>query len=115
MVKKDRDVLRFLWFRDAFADQLDIVELRFTRVVFGVSSSPFLLNATILHHLEQYEPTQPDLVEKLRRSIYVDDLVSGAVNKEDAFQLFMNSREMLKGGDFNLRKFCSNASSLQVR
>ena len=47
MSRKDRDVLRFLWFKDPFADQLDIVEMRFTRVVFGVSSSPFLLNATI--------------------------------------------------------------------
>ena len=38
---KDRDVLRFLWVDDIAADHPNIVELRFTRVVFGVSSSPF--------------------------------------------------------------------------
>jgi hypothetical protein len=47
----DRDVLRFLWVENPFDD--DVI-LRFTRVVFGVSSSPFLLTATIRHHLETY-------------------------------------------------------------
>ena len=115
MSRKDRDVLRFLWYRDPFADQLDIVEMRFTRVVFGVSSSPFLLNATIRHHLEQYDATQPDLVKKLRDSIYVDDLVSGANSEEEACQLFMKSKNILKEGGFNLRKFYSNSACLQAR
>ena len=112
---KDRDVLRFLWFDDVFADQSDVVELRFTRVVFGVSSSPFLLNATIRHHLEQYNQTQPDLVHKLSKSIYVDDIVTGADSEEQAYQVFNESKGMLKDGGFNLQKFCSNSASLQGR
>ena len=47
VAEQDRDVLRFLWFNDATQDDPDMIELKFTRVVFGVSSSPFLLNATI--------------------------------------------------------------------
>ena len=54
MAWKDRDVLRLLWFKDALADQHGLIELRFIRVVFGVSSSPFLLNATLRHHLDKY-------------------------------------------------------------
>ena len=50
----DRDVLRFLWVEDPFDNDVKLVTMRFTRVVFGVSSSPFLLNATIKHHLEAY-------------------------------------------------------------
>lgn len=68
MVPKDHDILRFLWLRDAFQE---IVKLRFTRVVFGVSPSPFLLNATIQHHIEKYQISHPELVKVLMQSIYV--------------------------------------------
>ena len=43
VAKKDRDVLRFLWYKDVYADQLDLMELRLARVVFGVSSAPSCL------------------------------------------------------------------------
>ena len=49
-----RDVLRSLWVENPFDDDARLTILKFTRVVFGVSSSPFLLNATIRHHLETY-------------------------------------------------------------
>ena len=115
VAKKDRDVLRFLWYRDAFGDQLDLMELRFTRVVFGVSSSPFLLNATIRHHLEKYEATHPSLIKKLQRSLYVDDLASGAEDEEQAYQMFTVSKKILEEAGFNLRKFYSNSATLQAR
>ena len=50
---KDRDALRFLWVDDVEKASLVVRKLRFTRVVFGVSASPFLLNATINHHLQK--------------------------------------------------------------
>ena len=50
----NHDVLRFLWVEDPFDNDVKLVTMRFTRVVFGVSSSPFLLIATIKHHLEAY-------------------------------------------------------------
>ena len=52
MTEEDRDVLRFLWVDDIGKSSPEIVVLRFTHVVFRVSSSPFLLNATIKHHIE---------------------------------------------------------------
>ena len=51
MARKDQDVLRFLWFKDALANQRDLIQPQFTRVVFRVSSSLLLLNATLRHHL----------------------------------------------------------------
>ena len=103
MAKKDRDVLRFLWFKDACTDQQDLMELRFARVVFGVTSSPFLLNATIRHHLNKYESSHPVLTKKLRQSLYVDDVAFGAANEEQAYQMFVTSKEILKEAGFNLR------------
>ena len=44
-----RDFLRFLWYNDIRTDFLPSV-LRFTRLVFGLTSSPFILNATAKFH-----------------------------------------------------------------
>ncbi len=74
----DRNVLRFLWVDDISKDKPEIITLRFTRVVFGVSSSPFLLNATIAHHIGQYESVDPAFVEKFQRISTLTTLVPGA-------------------------------------
>ena len=58
----DRDVLRFLWVKDLKREPPEFEVYRFTRVIFGVSSSPFLLNATIRFHLEKYLKTNEEQV-----------------------------------------------------
>ena len=68
----DRDFLRFLWIDDITKDNPEIVIRRFTRVVFGVNSSPFLLNGTISHHINSYKDIDPDFVEEVLKSLYVD-------------------------------------------
>ena len=59
--EEDRDVLRFLWVDDVNSAEPKIVENRFSRVVFGVNSSPFLLNATLLKCITSHEREDPDL------------------------------------------------------
>lgn len=114
MSERDRDVLRFLWVDHIQRDPPVFCVLRYTRVVFSIilSSSPFLLNATIQHHLESHASASPG---RLSRSIYVDDIVSGAGNEEDAYQLYAESKDLLRRGGFNLRKFVTNSSQLQER
>lgn len=56
--ERDQDVLRFLWFDDMAKPQPEVLTLKFTRVIFEVTSSPFLLNGTIRHHLK-YTSTHP--------------------------------------------------------
>ena len=113
MKEEDRDVLRFLWVSDVRKEDPQVIVLRFTRVVFGISSSPFLLNATIRHHLENRLPSNPDLISKLLRSIYVDDVVTGAAVESEALALYTKAKELLREGGFNLRKFATNSSKLQ--
>ena len=115
VTEKDRDALRFLWVKDIHEDDIDPRPLRFTRVVFRVCSSPFLLNSTIRYHLERHRESHPQLVQKLIESFYVDDVVSGASDEEEAFKLYIDSKRILKKAAFNLRKFQTNSQSLQRR
>ena len=48
-----RDFLWFLWHNDIRTDFLPSV-LRFAQLLFGLTSSPFILNATVKFHLSQY-------------------------------------------------------------
>jgi hypothetical protein len=110
---KDQDVLRFLWVDDITKSDPNIQMFRFTRVVFGISSSPFLLNATIAHHLKLFSSTNPELVSILLRSMYVDDVVLGADDEDSGMKLYEESKRILREGGFNLRKFTTNAPQLQ--
>ena len=90
----------------------EVVKLRFRRLVFSLKPSPAILGAVIDHHLSTYETSKSETVQCLRDSLYVDDLVSGADDKEKAFKLYGESKEMLSKGGFNLRKWHSNSEEL---
>ena len=113
VAEEDRDVLRFLWIDDIAKPDPDIRVLRSTRVVFGVSSSPYLLNATLDHHLRLFSSTDQELVEVFLCSIYVDDVVAGAASEEAALKLYKESKQVLQEGGFNLREFTNNKPQLQ--
>ena len=110
---KDRDALRFLWVDDVEKASPVVKKLRFTRVVFGVSANPFLLNATINHHLQKYRDEHPDLVNTLRKSLYVDDVTYGADGEDEAYKFYVLSKRVFADGGFNLRKFVTNLPILQ--
>ena len=57
--KVDRDFLQFLWFDDVYDPRSKVVVYGFCRVVFGLNTSPFLLNATLRHYC-----TSPNLRTK---------------------------------------------------
>lgn len=84
---------------------------------FGVSSSLFLLNSTIEHHLEQYNKTCPQFVQSFLRSVYVDDVSFGTDDDDNAYayELYMKFKHILREGGFNLRKFVTNSTTLQQR
>ena len=48
-------------------------------------------------------------------AFYVDDVITGAGDEAHAYQLYQASKEILKAGGFNLRKFCSNSVLLQMQ
>ena len=86
--------------------------MRFARVVFGGNSSPFILNATIRHHLNTCLPVDSPLARELLKSLYVDDYVSGDGDVDSAFILSKKIKLCLKSGGFNMRKWNSNSEEL---
>ena len=111
----DRDVLRFLWVKDVESSESEIIVMRFTRVVFGVSASPFLLNATLDHHMTKFESVDLQFVNKFQRSVYVDDLALGAEDVDSAYDFYIKAKLRLAEASFNLRKFDSNSQELRKR
>ena len=49
----ERDILRFYWIKNQNVSDTEI--LRFTRLVFGLIQSPFILEAILQSHLSKYE------------------------------------------------------------
>ena len=74
----DRDMLHFLWLEEPSNPDSKLINLCFVRFVFGLCPSPAILGAVISHHLENYKSEEPELVELIETSLYVDDLICGA-------------------------------------
>ena len=111
--KEDKDVLRFLWVDTVNSVEPKIVEYGFARVVFGVTSSPFLLNAILLKHITSYEREDPEFANQMLRSLYVDDLSLSL--EDEAYELYLKSRERMAQGGFNLRKWLTNSRPLMEK
>jgi hypothetical protein len=111
----DRNFMRFLWLEDPNDPSSKIIKYRFCRVVFGLNASPFLLNATLRHHISKYKSDDPEFVRKLLDSFYVDDLVSGEDTTSEAFMLFEKSKERLAEAGFKLRKWLTNDKKIREK
>ena len=103
--EEDRDLMRFHWLKDLKTKQVE--PLRFTRALFGLSTSPFLLGGVIDQHLRNLQQNFPNEVEEVKRSLHVDDLITGVTTvfeKKAALAIFK--------GRFKLQKWHSKVPSL---
>ncbi|XP_043244025.1 uncharacterized protein LOC122392808 [Amphibalanus amphitrite] len=105
LCKEDQDTHRFLWERDGV-----VRVMRAQRVIFGVCSSPFLLNATIRHHLSHYPDSA--VITEMRENFYVDDLLSGADTEQEAAELLSKAQEVMSDAGMTLTKCRTNSPVL---
>ena len=113
-IQKDhQDFLRFLWFDDPSAERPNTIHFKFTKLVFGLRPSPAILGATILHHLELQRKSDPQLIELLEKSFYVDDLLTGEDNDQMAFTIYKRAKKLMSEGGFNLKNWKTNSQQLQ--
>ncbi|XP_076031122.1 uncharacterized protein LOC143019369 [Oratosquilla oratoria] len=75
--------------------------MRFIRIILGDTSSPFILNATIKHHLSKYPDCE--VVQDLKRDMYVDNWFSGADTVEVASK-YSTAYDIMADANMSLEK-----------
>ncbi len=112
IVESERDVMRFHWYKDL---QTRVVEvLRFTRALFGLAPSPFLLGGVVKQHLESCRARYPEETEEILKSLYVDDLIGGGTTTAEAQHLKDTATTVFQEAKFQLHKWHSNEASLET-
>ena len=111
-VKRYIDVLHFLWFRNINETPLTRTVLQFTRVVFGLTLSPFLLNQIIKYHLDIY---QNQILRKLSKKyhwIYMTTTqqTNNFGNTQQAIEFYEKSKPCLKYTNLELWKWTTRAA-----
>ena len=64
--ESERDVLRFHWVKNSDPSVIEIN--RFTRLVFGLTQSPFILEGTLKEHFQYYINEYQPLLKLFRRT-----------------------------------------------
>ena len=88
------------------------MKLLLGRVVFGVTSLPFLLNRTVPNHVSSYQ-FDPEFVIQVRRSFFVDDFSGQSKTTTAAFELYKKLKEKIFKGQFNMTKWKMNDKQLR--
>ena len=109
--EEDRDALRLHWIRDKDPSQVE--GYLFTRALFGIVQSPFLLGGTIEEHLRSSEAEYPEEVKEIWKSLYVDDVITGGNNVQEAQHLKHSAVEIFGRAQFKLHKWHSNIPELE--
>lgn len=107
------------WFHSIAAKDSEHVEsLRFTRAIFGLGESPFLLNTTVNIHLDASKETYLELVEnneEIQESLYVNKIVVGIPGKEYVENIKIVATTLFGDEKFDLHEWNSKFEELEVK
>ena len=108
----ERDAMRFHWYKDLQTRVIEV--LRFTRALFGLAPSPFLLEGVIKQHLKNCRERYPHETDEILKSLYVDDLIGGGTTTAEAQNLKEAATIVFQEAKFQLHKWHSNEASLET-
>ena len=106
---KHKNYQRVLW---RFSAKKPISEYVCNRVMFGLKPSSFLATRVLNELSNENKEVCPRASEIIKRDCYIDNIVSGADNRNEAFGLQAQLINIMNSGGFNLRQWCSNDESL---
>ncbi|KAF8783509.1 hypothetical protein HNY73_013663 [Argiope bruennichi] len=118
--EEDRNCTRFLWFRtekDANGKihlRNEILTYRFSRLPFGLTSSPFLLSATLRELANMHSDSYPTAAKHLENNIFMDDFVMGVDTAEQATTLYQEMQDLMTQISLPLAKWSTNSKNLQA-
>ena len=104
--ENERDFLRFHWSKKVNYDVIKIY--RFTRLVFWLNQSPFVLEGILKIHFENYFGMFRELIERVKDDIYEDDLATGGESTNEVDKIKGDSVNLFQRGGFKLHKWHSN-------
>ena len=107
----ERNVLGFHWVNKCDPNHVEIIS--FTRLVFGLTQSPFILEANLKVYFHNYLTNHPKVIENISDDMYVDDLTFGGNTLGEVEILKQKCEELLKKGGFSLHKWHSSIPSLE--
>ena len=86
--------------------------MQLTTLTFGVGPSIWHWGAMIRHHLSNYIERYPDLVKKIKSSLYADDYSGGDYDDEKAIEQYQKTKEVFKDANMITRKSKSNSPTV---
>ena len=111
--EEDRDYMRFLWYDDVSKTNPQIVKYRFTRIIFGATSSQFLLNGVLKIHADRYRRDDPEFSNILNRHLFIDDLNCSVPSVGEGVNLYRKVKTRFLEANFNFRRWRTNDRKLQ--
>lgn len=112
LTEQDKKYLKFLWLKNIEDDiNMEVKTYRHNRVVFGVVCSPFLLGATINHHLENCSLNYSNTTRLLKESFYVDNCVLSIDNEAQLKSFIKEAKEIMSKGGFDLCQWVTAPST----
>ena len=109
LTQSDRDLHRFVW---RSKPDNTLVDYRMTRITFGVSASAFAANISVKQNAIDHATEFPQAANVVNTSFYVDDCLTGANSIEEAVELQRQLHGIFAKGEFLLRKWNSNNTTV---
>ncbi|GFU29059.1 integrase catalytic domain-containing protein [Nephila pilipes] len=119
LADEDRDATRFLWYKTEYTSDGnlciadEIVTYRFTRFPFGLTSSPFLLSASLRELATMYMQTYPIATKHIENNTYMDYFVIGTSTDTEAITLYREMLQLTSHISLPLAKWTTNSKALQ--
>ena len=109
LADSEKDFFRFLY-RKHPRDELK--EYRFTRIVFGINSSPFQSIMTIQALCHEINDEYPEAANIIRKLLYVDDFIYSNDEILKLQQVIKDANALFEKGGFKLAKFHTNCKEI---